>query len=331
MPRPAALLPADLGESFSYVEAISLGATARRLRARDLEAPFRGTRLRRPYLHIDTVDDAPRARERAQRHELLRRAHAFAQVMPPGSFFSGRTAAVIYGAPVEHGPELEVAVFAPTRAPRRRGIRGVKVSPALAHTMQYDGLQVATPASAWAMLSAQLTVVELVVLGDALVQVPRDSTGARHPERALATPWQLTQAVAAGRRPGVLRLRTALALVRVGSSSPLETEYRLDAAACGLPDPLLDVEIRDAHRMLLGISEVVYPEQRTIVEVEGDHHRTSRTQWDRDIEKYRAYAADGWEVVRLTARHLRSTPPRGAEIVGEVLRRRGWRPTARTS
>lgn len=328
MPRSPTLLPLDLGETFACAAAIGQGVSPKRLRAHDLEAPFHGTRLRarRPQPDSPFGDDAPLARDRARRREVLRRAHAYAQVMPPGSFFSGRTAAVIHGAPVEHGPELDVAVFAPARAPRGRGIRGIKVSPALAHTTQYDGLRVATPASAWAMLSAQLTVLELVVLGDALVQVPRDFTGARHPERALATPRQLARAVAAGRRPGVPRLRAALALVRVGSSSPLETEYRLDAAACGLPDPLLDVEIRDARRLLLGISEVAYPRYRTIVEIEGDHHRTSRTQWDRDIDKYRAYAAEGWEVVRLTSRHLRCSPPRGATTVREVLVRHGWDP-----
>ncbi len=76
---------------------------------------------------------------------------------------------------------------------------------------------------------------------------------------------------------------------------------------------------------MLGITDLVYPAQRTIVEIEGDHHRVSRAQWERDIAKYAAYAAHGWEVVRLTAGHVRGDAPSGARIVASVLRRRDSR------
>ena len=74
--------------------------------------------------------------------------------------------------------------------------------------------------------------------------------------------------------------------------------------------------------MRIGITEFVYRRQRVVVEVEGDHHRTSRAQWNRDIDKYAAYAAEGWEVVRLTSRHVRGG--QATPIVSQVLRRRGW-------
>jgi hypothetical protein len=108
--------------------------------------------------------------------------------------------------------------------------------------------------------------------------------------------------------------------------SPLETDFRLGASAVGLPEPDLDVEIRDHAGHRLGISDAVYPAYRTVVEVEGDHHRTARSQWNRDIEKYAAYSTEGWEVVRLTAQHIRGPRPEAAGIVRAVLLRRGWRP-----
>ncbi len=326
MPRPPHPLPVDLGDAFSCADARLHGVTMRRLRAADLEAPFRGSRLRRSAMHQEPADDAPFARDRAAQRQVERRARACAPLLPGGAFFAARTAAVIFGAPIPPGAELEVAVLAPARAPRRRGVRGIKIAPNLAHVTMRHGLPVATPATAWAMLGARCSVRELVVLGDALVRVPRDELGTPHPELAAASLDQLDRSIAAGRRPGLVRLREARALIRVGSSSPLETDYRLDAAAHGLPEPVLDCEIRDRHGRLLGISEIVYPGCRTVVEIEGDHHRTSRAQWDRDIEKYRAYVAAGWEVVRLTGRHVRSAPPRAASIVREVLVRRGWRP-----
>lgn len=115
-------------------------------------------------------------------------------------------------------------------------------------------------------------------------------------------------------------------MISDGADSPPETEFRLDAAAAGLPHPQLDVEIRDRTGRLLGISEFLYPEQRVVVEIEGDHHRTSRRQWERDIEKYRNYATIGIEVVRLTAGHRRAGA--AVAIVRDVLTRRGWHPTA---
>jgi hypothetical protein len=296
------------------------------LRAKDLETPFRGVRLRLdPEPTVDEVDGSPLARDRAQRRRVLRLARAYAEVMTPSGFFAGRTAAVILGASLEHGNDLEVAVRAPARAPRRRGIRSIKVAPRLVSVQKFHTLRVSSPASTWAMLARELSVRELVVLGDSFVRVPRDDRGVLAPHRQLATPAQLRPATDAGPRPGVQKLRDALALIRVGSASPLETEYRLDAGAAGLPEPELDVEIRDGAGRLLGISDAVYATYRTIVEVEGDHHRTSRAQWNRDIEKYAAYTAAGWDVVRLTSGHIRGVRPRAASMVGDALARRGWR------
>lgn len=325
MPRTPAPLPDELGRSFSVAQALSADVSPRRLRAKDLVSPFRGVRQ-----HVEVDEDAedqdaePLAIDRATRARVLDSARAYATVMPPGSFFCGRTAAVILGAPVDHGDHLDVAVISPRRAPRGRGIRGRRVAAHLVSLRRYEDLPITSPAATWAMLCQSMTHRELVVLGDALVRVPRDQSGVLHPEQALATRAHLRAALDAGPRPpGTSLLASAYHDIRVGSASPLETEFRLDAAARHLPDPILDAEIRQDGR-LLGISEIVYPRFRTAVEVEGDHHRTSRKQWDRDLEKYRAYAEAGWEVVRLTARNIRGDNPDAVSIVRRVLIRRGW-------
>lgn len=334
MPTPPAPLPADLGEAFTRNAALAAGATARRLRAKDLASPFHGVRTRlEPAQGTDPAAKAgaeeaepasPLARDRAAREAVLRLARAYREVMAEHAFFVGRSAALVYGLPVAHGDDLEVGVRGPSRAPRGRGIRGVKVQPAFVHVRDHGGLPLSSPASTWAMLGRELSTRELVIVGDAIVRVPRDERGQLRPADRLATIEQLSLAAGAGARRGVERLREALPLIRVGSASPLETEYRLDAAASGLPEPELDVAIRDARGTLLGITEIVYRPYRTLVEVEGDHHRTDRKQWDRDIEKYAAYAAEGWEVARLTSRHIRGHDPRAATIVRDMLKRRGW-------
>lgn len=324
MSRPPAALPPDLGDLFTSADARRAGVTRGRLGARDLDAPFRGVRTRR--LPPAPPDDGPLALDRAQRARVLGLARAYAAVAPPGAFFVERTAAVLHGCPIRHPPDaLDVGVLAPARAPRARGIRGVKVTPHLVTIAEVDGLPVVSAASAWAMLARSMSVRELVIVGDALVVVPRGPGGQRMPQAQRCTPLRLSAAAAAGPRRGVARLRDALSHIREGAMSPPESELRLDLTAAGLAEPALDVEIRARGGQLLGITELVYPDHRVAIEVEGDHHRTSRWQWDRDLEKYAAYAEAGWTVVRVSAAQIRSG--RGVEIVAAALSRASPRPT----
>ncbi|KJL31588.1 hypothetical protein RS83_00453 [Microbacterium oxydans] len=329
MSRHPRRLPADLGAVFTPEQARAAGLTARRLRAKDLERPYRGVLVVTPNEHqLDDRrgDREPLARDRAQRQDVCRRVRLYRPLMVDHAFFAGRTAAGIWGLPVDCSGDLEVGVPAPHRAPRRQGIVGRQMSPGLVTVREVEGLPVSSPASTWAMMAATLSVRELVILGDAVVRVPRDNQARRRPERALATVGQLLAATAAGPRRCVGRLRDAVGRIRTESASPLETEYRLDAEDAGVPDAELDVEIRDARGRLLGVTEFEYPEYGVLVEIEGDHHRTSRQQWHRDIEKYAAYVALGFEVVRLTSAHIRGERPTATAIVRDALIRRGWRP-----
>lgn len=326
-PRP---LPPDLADAFTCRAALAAGATPRRLRARDLETPFRGVRLRPPS-SAEIEDAGPLALDRAVRADVLRRAGAYALLMPPAAFFVGATAGVILGLGVPHGPKLCVGVPPPHRAPRRTGIHGVKLAPSQARIIERDGLRLTDTASTWATLAGRLGERDLVRVGDAAVRVPRDDRGRHRTEARLATIDDLrAAALVPGRRHRAALLR-ALDRVRVGSMSPLETDFRLDAEDAGLPEPELDVAIRTESGRLLGISDLVYPGYRTVVEVEGDHHRTMRQQWNRDIEKYAAYAAQGWEVVRLTSTHIRGWQPQAVALVRAALLRRGWRPPAQAT
>lgn len=329
MPQTPRPLPAHLGPQFAAGQAVAAGIPRSRLRAKDLVSPYHGVRRRVSFIREQEKrareDTEPYAEDRRRRARVLADARAYSEVQPEGSFVCGRSAAVLHGLPIDHPGDLEVASIAPRRAPRGRGVKGRKAAERLVELCEVDGVTVTNPASTWAMLGRELTVRELVRLGDAIVRIPRDSYGQQHPEQALATLDDLRAAAYAGPRPpGTARLREALELVRVGSSSPLETDFRLDAAAGGLPEPELDVEIRDERGRLLGISEFVHRRYRTVVEIEGDHHRTSRAQWNRDIEKYRAYAQAGWHVERLTSTHINGHT--AVRIVGEALIRHGWVP-----
>ncbi len=330
MARPPAPLPSALGEEFSCAAASTIGISAKRMRARGLETPFRGVRRRvlpaETSLTAEGTDRTPLAADRARERRIRADARAYALIMGPDAFFCGRTAAVLFGIGIAHGAELEVGVIAPARAPRRHGIRGRQCAPSHVEVTEVAGLPVSTPASTWAMLAREADVAELVRAGDGFVRVPRGPGGRpRHLER-LATPEELASAASAGRRVGAAKLAAALSLIRVGSMSPLETDGRLVLTAAGLPEPVLDVEIRDRSGRLVGIADAAWPDYGVLAEVEGDHHRTSRQQWVRDIDKYAALAALGFEVIRLTSAHIRHPRPAAVPLVGDALRRRGWSP-----
>lgn len=329
MSHPPLPLPTTLPGEFSTTDALEQGVSRARLRSQDLVAPYHRVRRRRDVelraQEEAAADDKPYALARRLRRKVLDDMRAYATVMPAGSFFCGRTAAVYYGVPIDHPGDLEVAVIAPRRAPRAKGLKGRRVASHLATTRVIDGLVLTDPASTWAMLARDVDERELVVIGDAMVRHPRDKYGTKHPNQALATPAELQSAIATGPRPpSTESLRTAIERIRIGSSSPLETEYRLDAAAAGLPEPALDMEIFNPDGRLVGVSEFVYRDFRVEVEVEGDHHRTDRRQWNRDIEKYRAYAELGLEVVRVTSSHIRGPRPTAVDMVRSALRRHGW-------
>lgn len=293
------------------------------MRARDLEHPYHGVRRRlEPTRHVD--DATPLAEDRARHDRVVRDAVAYLQVAPAGAFVAGRSAAAVWTLPCALDEDLCIGVFAPQRAARCRGIHGVALSPGLTTVRSHDGLRVTSPATTWAMLGGELSHRELVILGDANVRIPRDPHTRHLPDQQLATIAHLAAAASAPGRRHRPALMAALQDIRVGSMSALETDFRLLSADAGLPEPELDVEIRDARGILLGIGDVVHSAYRTIVEIEGDHHRTSRAQWQRDLEKHAAYVASGYELLRLGALQVRGRHPQGARLVRAVLERRGW-------
>lgn len=324
MPRLPQPLPLSLGTSFTHAEALAAGVTPGRLRGRDLERPFHGVRMR--PAPADETDDGPLALDRRRREQVRRRVVAVAPTLSPHAFFAGWTDAALWGAPLpddfDPDGDLCVATPHPVRAPRGCGIRSHAVRPHLISTVDRGGVRVSSPATTWAMLGGECDERWLVIVGDHLVRVPRDDRGTRLPSAQLTTIERLRAAAVEPGRRHRSQLLGALDRVRVGSGSRLETDYRLDAEAAGLPPMELDVEIRDGGARLLGIADGVYPRYGVIVEVEGDHHRTSRRQWNRDIDRIAAFTVEGWDVTRLTGARVRGGT--ATDVVASALRRHGW-------
>ncbi|EXJ51980.1 hypothetical protein AS96_06510 [Microbacterium sp. MRS-1] len=331
MSRRPSPLPDSLPESFSVAQTQDAGVSPRRLRARDLASPFRGVRSRPPAESAAAVDDdaSPGANENARlRLTIQRAARAYAARAVPGILYTHVTAAVIWDLPLplrllRRGAEaIDVAVLGERRAPKGVGVRGHQLRAELTRTGVRRGLRVAAPASVWVQLAPLLSVGELVELGDAVVHIPRRRGMHRGtPADALAARDDLVEAMEAGRRVGAARLRAALGLIRVGAASPPETRIRLACVRRQLPEPLLDVDVFGVDGRPIGFTELAFPDHGVLVEYEGDHHRRSPKQWQRDIEKHAACVAAGWEVVRLTAADLhRDAAPAAAKIAAALAR-----------
>ena len=112
----------------------------------------------------------------------------------------------------------------------------------------------------------------------------------------------------------------ALPQLRPRSNSPMETRSRLLFLRGGLPEPELNVVINAREGgQWLSDSDFVWREQRVAAEFDGDHHRTSRQQWQNDVARTENLQDDGWTVVRLTYPDI-MIHPRSSTTVARLRR-----------
>ncbi|WP_396641221.1 hypothetical protein [Microbacterium sp.] len=196
------------------------------------------------------------------------------------------------------------------RAPRGAGVAG--------HTTQRippmrvsGGVRVTSAVRTWTDLAPHLGLDELVIAGDRLLGIPTP----------LATIDELLAEVSEhSARRGHRLLARAVELVREGSRSPRESRARLALVRGGLPEPELNATIALRRRIVHG--DLVYREQRVLIEYEGDQHRTDARQWAHDLERYNDLAEAGWLTIRA------SKTMTDAEVVARAARAltsRGWK------
>lgn len=113
---------------------------------------------------------------------------------------------------------------------------------------------------------------------------------------------------------GLRQLRNALQLVDGGAESPRETELRLLLVRSGLPRPVTQIRV-GKRRVDMG-----WPEWKVGVEYDGEHHWTNPMDYANDIERLEYLAAQGWKIVRVSARQLRFQRPEIVRRVRSVLR-----------
>ncbi|MCW2515132.1 MAG: hypothetical protein JWR11_4174 [Mycobacterium sp.] len=116
-----------------------------------------------------------------------------------------------------------------------------------------------------------------------------------------------------GRR-GIRAALDALALVDPGAESPQETRVRLVLIAAGFPRPETQIPVYDEYGQLVAVIDMGWSDIKVGVDYDGEHHRMTRRQFDRDIRRFEGVTECGWVDVRITAEDSDSS------IIGRVRR-----------
>ncbi|MCI2956998.1 DUF559 domain-containing protein [Agromyces atrinae] len=207
------------------------------------------------------------------------------------------SAARVHGLPLPTHVDpliVEVAVRPPARAVRREGVIGRRLDLDDTDVTRVSGVPVTTIARTWCDLARTLTVSELVAVGDAIGH----SLG-------LAATLRLESAVRGRRdRRQYVKLVRALSLIDPRAESPKESELRVLLSEAGFPTPEVNPTIRDGARFVARV-DLLFPHHKVVIEYQGDHHRTDRAQWRRDISRRAELESLGYVVIEVTGDDLR--------------------------
>ncbi|GAA4765886.1 hypothetical protein GCM10023351_06220 [Microbacterium gilvum] len=251
-------------------------ASPARLRASDLWIPAQGIRL--PVARRDVVSVC----------------RAILLTLPSCAVFSHGTAAQLAPLPVPRRITAEDRVHVTTpvgvRARRGRRIRGHERALHPDEVVERSGLPVTSPARTFCDLAEDLTLAELVAVGDAAARI----VGAEAIRRAV-------ERVPARRRSAVLR--RALELLDPASESPKESELRVLLITSGFGPFRCNVEVRDGEGGFVARVDLAIVGLKIAIEYEGDHHR-DKAQWRRDQARRRRLEALGWIYIPVTQADL---------------------------
>jgi hypothetical protein len=288
----------SLPPAYSAASARAAGLTRGRLRGPAF--------LRLTHDLVVRLDDAIDVRERLQ---LL------ARVLPPDAAYSHLTAAHLLGAHVD-APSRQHVALTPRRVLPQRADFVVHARQLLPEdVVEVDGLRVTSGAQTFLDLAEHLPPAELVAVGDALMRA-----------KQLAPETLAGRLDRADRVRGVVRARACAPLLTPKAMSRPESLVRYWVVVSDLPDPEVQVPVRDRWGREVAHGDLGYEEWKLVLEYEGSQHATVE-KFGSDIDRYSLMAADGFLVLRFAKRHLN----RGTVVdrTGRALTSRGWRPTAR--
>jgi hypothetical protein len=223
--------------------------------------------------------------------DLRRRIDAVLLGAPSSAVLSHFSAAAMWGfqVPLVTDDGLVHLTVPPGARVRSRADRRIHCSevPA-AETRTLGGLPLTSPSRTWLDLAGRVPPAALLAVTDQMLACgfPADEF-----PRIIAR--------AAGRR-GVVAARSILPSADPLAGSPMESVLRWLILDAGLPRPVLQYVVRDRQGRFLGQVDLAWPEQRVIVEFDGDVHRV-RHVFVRDVRRQNGLMLAGWQILRFTS------------------------------
>lgn len=268
-------------------------------RPRLASAPFFVSDARRSGLTWDNLQSSDWTRLSRGQYVSARlcndiRLHLEAVVsrLPSRYAFSGRTAAWLHGLDMAPCNPVEVTVGRETPIRARAGIRLRRAALPDCEVVTIGGFRATSAMRTVCDLGSGADLSESVVAIDMAVRV-------RLVELSELVNHVTTHAGAKGNK----RLRRACAFADPRSESPMETRVRIELVKARLPQPGVQVDLRDGNGNFLGRADLYFPDRRLVIEFDGEHHRDRLVA---DLRRQNALLNAGYHVLRFTAADLRS-------------------------
>jgi hypothetical protein len=293
-------LPDPMPRAFSVRAAREHGISEAQLRNPAFVTPFHGTRI------APGIDN-----------ELSVRCAALATRLRPGQVFSHVTAAMLHGMPLPRATgfgSIQVTSQAPLRAIRHRGTIGHQSHLGPEDVLILHGLLVTSPERTWCDLSGLLGFADLVAAGDSLLYW-------KHPQTTIERLRAANRRYASHR--GEAQRSLALQALSPFSRSRPESHLRVALHASRLPNPIPNYPVYLAPSRRDIEIDLAFPRFATGIEYQGDHHRTDRAQWRKDIGRANDAADAGWSLLYFTGDDTRDMPALLSRVEFR-LRSRGW-------
>ena len=268
---PLDVLPTD--RPFTLGEAAALGVGRDELKGRRFRRLHRGV-----YVRADVVVD------------LRVRLAALLLVLPGDAVVSHLSAARTWG----FEPGGDASLHASTNTLLRSRLPDVRLHRRRGRLHPYGvgGLPVTGPDRTFVDCATLLGLVTLVQLAEHLVHQRRTTVDA-----LVSYCWSR-------HLDGVVRARRAVAFVREGVESPMESVLRLMLVFARLPEPLVNAEVRDGDGRFVARVDLLLERWRVVVEYDGRHHEVDRGQWARDRRRREALESLGYRVIVVAAADL---------------------------
>lgn len=282
----------DVRRPFARANALAAGMPLREL----LSAKYRRVL---PGVFV-LADTRPSSRQRVEAALVPFASDAFA---------SHASAARVLGIPIPTLPDEHVTVLHQQDRHRRAGVICHLAGPA--SVRDEAGIRVSDYAQLFVELATLISLVDLVVVGDHMIR--------NQPISLVA----LRQYCADSSAPGSVRARRAASYVRSRVDSPMETRLRMLIVLAGLPEPVVNAELRAPDGTVIRRYDLCYPSARIAIEYDGRHHIEREAQWESDLARRESSEDEGWRVLIFTSRDVFRDPGATLERIWKLSRARG--------